>query len=354
MTQQSRTASDDVRASPDVAELLEQYGCGPIRFTGTGDALYERHLLFDNVVDPTRRRPARALRGRRPLGAGRPLAALAAHRADLRPREPQARLLPVDGVPDRPLAGQQRHQPAARSGRRASRRRAEASTGRACSSRSPTPAWATAASAGSRPASSTRWRRCSSRPWATACATSTASSGRRSRTAGSTSSRTTGCAAPTRGRSPGPHETGRGQARTARSSCAAGACAPIPGRPSTLIGIPFDRPVVGYGGKTINTLRLWAAAAPDYFDFQEFSRGDFVGALAETLAAESLTRVLYPDDSTQHGPGAALRAGVLPGRLLAGRPRAPLPPQQRRLERACPTRSPSSSTTRIRRWPCPS
>ena len=40
------------------------------------------------------------------------------------------------------------------------------------------------------------------------------------------------------------------------------------GKPSRLIGIPFDRPVVGYGGKTINTLRLWAAAAPDYFDFE--------------------------------------------------------------------------------------
>jgi glycogen phosphorylase len=75
----------------------------------------------------------------------------------------------------------------------------------------------------------------------------------------------------------------------------------IPDRPSTLIGIPFDRPVVGYGGKTINTLRLWAAAAPDYFDFQEFGTGDFVGALGETLQAESLTRVLYPDDSTTAG-----------------------------------------------------
>src|SRR5262249_40965861 len=64
----------------------------------------------------------------------------------------------------------------------------------------------------------------------------------------------------------------------------------VPGRPSTLVGMPFDRPVVGYGGKTINTLRLWAAAAHDYFDFEEFSRGDFVGALAETLEAESLTR----------------------------------------------------------------
>src|SRR6201981_3230380 len=74
-------------------------------------------------------------------------------------------------------------------------------------------------------------------------------------------------------------------------------------RPSSLIGIPFYRPVVGYGGKTINTLRLWAAAAPDYFDFEKFGTGDFVGALGETLEAESLTRVLYPDDSTAKGQG---------------------------------------------------
>src|ERR1700730_5897583 len=49
----------------------------------------------------------------------------------------------------------------------------------------------------------------------------------------------------------------------------------IVGKPSSLIGIPYDRPVVGYGGKTINTLRLWAATAPDYFDFRKFSSGDF-------------------------------------------------------------------------------
>jgi starch phosphorylase len=77
----------------------------------------------------------------------------------------------------------------------------------------------------------------------------------------------------------------------------------IRGRPSTLIGMPYDRPVVGYGGKTINTLRLWAASTPDYFDFQQFSSGDFVGALAETLTAETVTRVLYPDDSTAQGQG---------------------------------------------------
>jgi starch phosphorylase len=77
----------------------------------------------------------------------------------------------------------------------------------------------------------------------------------------------------------------------------------VGGRPSSLIGIPFDRPVVGYGGSTVNTLRLWAAAAPDAFDFEEFSEGDLVGALAGTLSAESLTRVLYPDDSTSVGQG---------------------------------------------------
>jgi glycogen phosphorylase len=82
-----------------------------------------------------------------------------------------------------------------------------------------------------------------------------------------------------------------------------GALHPVLGRPSRLIGVPFDRPVVGYGGKTINTLRLWAAAAHDYFNFQEFSSGDFVAALTETLEAESLTRVLYPDDHTTMGQG---------------------------------------------------
>jgi len=77
----------------------------------------------------------------------------------------------------------------------------------------------------------------------------------------------------------------------------------IPGRASTLLGIPYDRPVVGYGGKTINTLRLWKASATNAFDFQEFSSGDFAEALADTLAAESVTRVLYPDDSTSKGQG---------------------------------------------------
>ena len=74
-----------------------------------------------------------------------------------------------------------------------------------------------------------------------------------------------------------------------------------PNRPSRLLGIAYDRPVVGYGAQCINTLRLWAAAAPESFDFAEFSHGDFAGAVLQNVAAESLTRVLYPDDSTEAG-----------------------------------------------------
>jgi starch phosphorylase len=72
-------------------------------------------------------------------------------------------------------------------------------------------------------------------------------------------------------------------------------------RASSLLGIAYDRPVVGYGANCINTLRLWAAAAPHSFDFAEFSHGDFAGAVIQNVAAESLTRVLYPDDSTEAG-----------------------------------------------------
>ncbi len=74
-----------------------------------------------------------------------------------------------------------------------------------------------------------------------------------------------------------------------------------PNRPSSLLGMAYDRPVVGYGANCINTLRLWAAAAPQTFDFAEFSNGDFAGAVIQNVAAESVTRVLYPDDSTEAG-----------------------------------------------------
>jgi starch phosphorylase len=112
-------------------------------------------------------------------------------------------------------------------------------------------------------------------------------------------------------RSPDPWEVARPNEKvTINLGCSfelsAGSLRPVPGRPSTLIGIPFDRPVIGYGGTTINTLRLWAAAAPDYFNLEEFSHGDFIEAFAQTLTAETLTRVLYPDDSRITGQGLRL------------------------------------------------
>jgi glycogen phosphorylase len=112
-------------------------------------------------------------------------------------------------------------------------------------------------------------------------------------------------------RSPDPWEVARPQEKVEVSlgcsfELSGGGLRPVPGRPSTLIGIPYDRPVIGYGGSTINTLRLWAAAAPDYFNFQEFSHGDFIEAFTQTLSAETLTRVLYPDDSQFMGQGLRL------------------------------------------------
>src|SRR5258706_540420 len=185
------SAATRAATTPDaMGALRRQYGCGPLELTGTADALYERHLLFDNVADP----------------------------AATGPRE--------------------RYEALARS---------------------------------VRDVLSQRWVRTEqtyegANPWEVARPDDTVEV-------------KLNCSFEVQG----------------------GALQPIVGRPSTLIGIPFDRPVVGYGGKTINTLRLWAAAAPDYFDFQAFSHGEFVSALAGTLAAESLTRVLYPDDSTAQG-----------------------------------------------------
>jgi starch phosphorylase len=70
---------------------------------------------------------------------------------------------------------------------------------------------------------------------------------------------------------------------------------------ATLRGIPYDRPMVGFGARTVNTLRLWGATSPDYFDLNEFNHGDFFGAVHDKILAENLTRVLYPDDATSAG-----------------------------------------------------
>ena len=79
----------------------------------------------------------------------------------------------------------------------------------------------------------------------------------------------------------------------------------------------YDRPVVGYGANCVNTLRLWAAAAPESFDFAEFSQGDFAGSVINNVAAESRHARAVPRRLDRGGPHAALPAAVLPGELLA-------------------------------------
>jgi starch phosphorylase len=77
-----------------------------------------------------------------------------------------------------------------------------------------------------------------------------------------------------------------------------------PGRTMVLNGAAYDRPIVGFGGSPINTLRLWAATS-NAVDIARFSRGDFVGAQIDPITAETITLVLYPDD--QSVSGRALR-----------------------------------------------
>lgn len=74
-----------------------------------------------------------------------------------------------------------------------------------------------------------------------------------------------------------------------------------------IIGIAYDTPIVGYGGNTVNTLRLWSARAPEEFDFEDFSRGNYVEAVSEKVQAENITKVLYPNDKLYLGKELRLR-----------------------------------------------
>lgn len=73
----------------------------------------------------------------------------------------------------------------------------------------------------------------------------------------------------------------------------------IPAR--VICGIPYDTPIPGYRVNTVNTLRLWSAEAPKSFDFEDFNVGDYIGAVAEKIAAENITKVLYPNDAQYAG-----------------------------------------------------
>ena len=287
--------------SEDLAKLLAQYGCGPVQFTGTPDALYERHLLFDNVVDleaaGARERYESVARSVRDVLSQRWLLTENTYE---RQDPKRAYYLSIEFLLGRSLAnnitnlmlhgvvqqvvdekkldwlGLLEEEPDAGLGNGGLGRLAACFLDSLSTMQFPAMGYGLRYEYGMfRQSIQNGGQRETGDNWL---------------------------------RRPDPWEVARPQEKVdVKLNCSfeirGGTLQPVIGRPSHLIAIPFDRPVVGYGGKTINTLRLWAAAAPDAFDFQEFSSGDFVGALAETLTAESLTRVLYPDDSTTMGKG---------------------------------------------------
>src|SRR5258708_5905400 len=287
------TAAVEARNVPEFAKLLEQYGCGPIRFNGTGDALFERHLVFDNVSDPAELGPrqqyeavARSLRdilaqrGRRPerpddrenpkRGYYLPLEfligrSLANNILNLR-LDPVARSIVDQGKLDWPAVLDE--EPDAGLGNGGLGRLAACFLDSMATMQLPAMGYGLRYEYGIfRQTIEDGWQREQPDNWL---------------------------------RNPDPWEVARPQEAVEIKLGSSfvvhqGTLRAIFGRPSKVLGIPYDRPIVGYGGQTINTLRLWAAATPDVFDLHAFSAGAFVSALAKLLAADSATHGLHPD-----------------------------------------------------------
>jgi glycogen phosphorylase len=298
---QKAAVSPPSMESDDIEKLRQQYGCGPVQFTGTDNALYERHLVFDNIVELMEARPRERFeafaRSVRDILSQR---WLHTDKTYERVNPKRVYYLSMEFLIGRSLANNVTNLLLDPIAKRAAQRRnldwfemleqepdaglGNGGLGRlaACFLDSMATMQIPAMGYGLRYEYGI-FKQCIQDGWQRELPDNWL-------------------------RRPDPWEVARPYDTVdVKLNCSfevrGGKLRAVLGQPSSLIGIPFDRPVVGYGGKTINTLRLWAAAAHDYFNFQEFSSGDFVGALAETLEAESLTRVLYPDDSTGRGQG---------------------------------------------------
>ena len=272
MSTKQKTASMTVAVPNELAKLREKYGCGPVEFTGNENALYERHLIFDNVLQLSALGPrdrfeaiARSVRdilSQRWLLTGGTYA-----------RENPKRIyyLSMEFLIGRSLAnnvtnllldsltreavkeknldwvGLLEPEPDAGLGNGGLGRLAACFLDSMATMQLPAMGYGLRYEYGMfRQTIQNGWQHEQPDNWL---------------------------------RSPDPWEVARPHDKVeVRLNCSievrGGGLHPIVGKPSSLIGVPFDRPIVGYGGNTINTLRLWSAAAPDFFDFQALSHGD--------------------------------------------------------------------------------
>jgi starch phosphorylase len=74
-----------------------------------------------------------------------------------------------------------------------------------------------------------------------------------------------------------------------------------------VLAVPYDTPIIGFGGKTINTLRLWKSEPLEPIDFQKFNDQEYTLSVKDKNAAETITKVLYPNDTREAGKMLRLR-----------------------------------------------
>ena len=139
---------------------------------------------------------------------------------------------------------------------------------------------------------------------------------------------------------PGARTTARWSASTAPSSRSTAPARRRRWEPGeTVLGEPSHMLVPGYGTETVNIVRLWRArAARESFDLARFGAGQYAEAVQDVVRSENISKVLYPDDSTELGPRAAPQAAVLPGLLLAAGHHPPLPASATATGTRSPTR----------------